>query len=116
MDTSTSRSHILDAFISSCDGKMSTPQCFHIVKHTDCNTIDRENTNKYDNDNFRIISHIRKQKEENWLPAVLNDVNSKYHILLKRGQLQMLKNPLIFYKNVMINSKYLALIVVPQSL
>ena len=40
MDTSTSRSHIIDAFISTCDGKMSISQCFHIEYHISCNTID----------------------------------------------------------------------------
>ena len=40
MDTSTSRSHILDAFISSCDGQMSISQCFHIEQHISCNILD----------------------------------------------------------------------------
>ena len=70
MDTSTSQSHILDAFISSCDGQMSTPQCFHIEQHISCNTLDWKNTFKYDNDTFQIISHLRKHNTEYWPPAV----------------------------------------------
>ena len=49
-------------------------------------------------------------------PAVLKDINRKYYILLKCGHNKMLNNCLIFYRPIMMNSKYLALIVVPQSL
>ena len=70
MNTSTLRSHILIAFISSCDGQMSTSQYFRIEQHIACNTLDWENAYKYDNDNFRIIYHIKKYKAETPLPAV----------------------------------------------
>ena len=65
MDTSTSRSHILDDFIYTCDGKMSTSQCLHIEQHNVCNTLDWKNAYKDDNDTFRIISHLRKHKSDN---------------------------------------------------
>ena len=95
---------------------MSTSQCLHIEQHNVCNTLDWGNAYKYDNNKFRIISHLRKHKADNWSPAGLKDVNIKYHIFLKRGQLQMLNNCLIFYKPVMMNIQYLALFVVPQNL
>ena len=116
MDTSTSRSHILNAFIYSCEIKMSISQCLHIEHHIACNTLDWENYYKDDNDTFRIIYHLRKHKAYYCLPTVLKDISGKYHIFLKRGQLQMLNNHSIFYKPVRMNSNYLALIVVPQSL
>ena len=63
-----------------------------------------------------MIYHLRKNKADNFPPAVLKDSNSNYHIFLKRGQLQMLNNCLVFLKTVMMNRKYIALIVVPHNL
>ena len=75
MDTLSSRSQILDAFISICDGRISTSKCFLIVQHIAFNTLDWENAYKYGNDTFQIIYHLQKQKSDNCPPAVLKDVN-----------------------------------------
>ena len=61
---------------------------------------------------FPIFVNTKHKKKT----AGLKDVNNKYCIFLKRWQLQMMNNRLIFYKTVMVNRKYLALIVVPQIL
>ena len=61
-------------------------------------------------------NYLQKHKLGDWPPAVLKDVNRKYHIILKQGQPQIMNIRLIFYKPVMMNIKYLALIYVPQSL
>ena len=116
MDTSTLRSNMLNDFISSCKGKIITAQCFHIEHQNSNNTLDWGKSYKDDNGNFRIISHLQKHKADDWSLAVFKDINIKYHIILKRRQLQMLNNRLVLYKPVMMNSKYLELIVVPQSL
>ena len=58
MDTPTSRSNILYAFISSCYGKMSTAQCFHIKQQNASNTLDWEKYYKGENGNFRIIYRL----------------------------------------------------------
>ena len=58
MDTSTSRSNILNDFISSCNRQMSTAQCFHIEHHNACNTLDWGELYKDENDTFQTISHI----------------------------------------------------------
>ena len=55
-------------------------------------------------------------KEDNLPTVVLKDVNRNYHIFLKHSQLQMLSYCLIFYKLVIMNSKYLAYVVVLKSL
>ena len=59
---------------------MSTSQCFHIEQHISFNTLYWENAYKYDNNNFQIISHLRKHKADYWPPAVLRYVNIKYPI------------------------------------
>ena len=70
---------------------------------------------KDSNDTFLIIYDLWKNKAEDWTLPFKKYVNRKYHIFLKSGQLQMLNNCLIFYEPVVMNSKYLALIVIPQS-
>ena len=52
MDTLTLQSNIIDAFISSYDGQMSTSQCFHIEQHNAYNALDWEKSYQYENDNF----------------------------------------------------------------
>ena len=70
MDTPTLSSHTIDAFISICNGKMSTSKCFHIEQHIACNKLDRENSYKGENYTFRIISHLRKHKADSPPPRV----------------------------------------------
>ena len=62
MDTSTLCSNILDDFVFNCDGQMSTAQYFHIENHSANNTLDWGKSYKDDNDTFRIIFLLRKDK------------------------------------------------------
>ena len=70
MDTLTSRTNILGDFISNSTGQMSTAQCFHVEQQNASSMIDQEKSYKDDNDNFRIIHHLRKHKADDWSPTV----------------------------------------------
>ena len=49
---------------------MSTAQCFHVEQQNASSMIDQGKSYKDDNDNFRIIHHLRKHKADDWSPTV----------------------------------------------
>ena len=116
IDTYTSRSHILYDFISSYNIQMSTSQCFHIEKHIACNTTNQKKWLWRQQWYFWNSFPSLETQSRRLTPRSFKICKQKISYFLKRGQLQMLNNCLILYKPVMMNSKYLALIFVPQIL
>ena len=62
------------------------------------------------------MTHLITHKPENWPKAILSTIDSKYHINLKRGYLQLYNDHLLYFKPILMESKYIAVLVVPTGL
>ena len=62
------------------------------------------------------MTHTITHNTDDWSKDVLFTIDSKYHLHLKRGYLQLYNDCLVYFKPILVESRYIALIVFPAGL
>ena len=69
-----------------------------------------------DNSTDMMLKSIQKSKKVKWTTDQLNAISSGYKTSLEEGRIQILNEKLVFYEPILPNHRYVALIIVSQSL
>ena len=69
-----------------------------------------------DNGTYMIFKSIQKSKNMTWTAAHLEEISPGYKRSLKKGIIQILNWNLVLYNPILANQRYIALIIVPQSM
>ena len=115
LDESSRDGHIQDYFCYGEDALTNSVQCL-ITSAQMPTVLNWKSAAEEDADMSKIIAALEKHKPTEIPPPIIKDVNMGYQKLLREGHLQMLHGRLVLYKPILMESKSVTLIVVPQSL
>ena len=79
-------------------------------------TFDRKKEYSKDTDTHAIMTHLITYKPDDWPNAILSTIDSKYYPHLKRGYLKIYNDRLVYLKPILMESRYIALLIVPNCL
>ena len=118
LTSSTESPNIADSLVTSCDAITSVTQCFTTISSTQPATPIFDWTAAYDadKDTRAMLQHLHHNDPHQWPKSTLSEIDPKYHIHLQRGHIQILNDRLTFFKPILMESRYIALIVVPTTL
>ena len=108
--------HISDSLVTKCDNITSVTQCFSTTTFPVKPTLDWKTEYSKYTDTHSIMTHLITHKTEDCPKAILSTIDSKYHLHLKRGYLQLYNYRLLYFKPILMESRYIALLVVPTGL
>ena len=63
-----------------------------------------------DNNTHAIMTHLITHKPGNWPKVILSTIDSKYHLHLKRGYLQLYNDRLEYFKPILMEIRYTSLL------
>ena len=69
-----------------------------------------------DTNTHAIMTHLITHNPSNCPKAILSNIDSKYHLYLNRGYLQLYNDCLVYFKPILMESRYIALLVVTTGL
>ena len=62
------------------------------------------------------MTHLITHNPDDWKKAILSAIDSKYHLHLKIGYLKLYNDRLVYFKPILVESRYISLLVVPTGL
>ena len=108
--------HISDYLVTECGDITSVTQYFSTTTFPVKPTLDWETEYSKDTDTHAIMTHLITHKLDNWPKSILSNIASNYHVHLKRGYLQLYNDHLVWFKPILMESRYIDLFVVPAGL
>ena len=63
-----------------------------------------------------MLKKIQNSKNVKWISDQLKSISPGYKTSLKEGRIQILHGNIVLYKPILANHRYVALIIIPQSL
>ena len=107
---------IEDNFVEGQDEQVFTVQCYHMSTPPVDQVLDW--TTAYQNDNTtRALLSILEQYKAHEIPsAVISTAPVEFRTMLTKGLVAILNSKLVYFKPILMNERYVTLLIIPESL
>ena len=103
--------HVSDSLVIKFDAITSVTQCFGTTTFPVKPTLDWKIEYSKDTNTHVIMTHLITHNPDDWPKSILSTIYSKYNLHLKRGYLQLYNDRLVYFKPILMESRYISLLV-----
>ena len=107
---------IEDSFVEGQDEQVFAVQCYHISEKSDDRVLNWDTAYQQDPATKELL-HILSQHKPHEIPTeIVKSAPSEYRSMLEKGLVAVVNDKLVYFKPILMNMKYVTLMIVPESL